>query len=476
MNSVQHLWDPGTFEPVHDGLESRDPLSYPGYREALGRARDAAGSDESVVYGTATVGGHACFVAAFRFSFMGGSMGEVAGERVARAAEEAARRRVPLVLSTETGGARMQEGMRSLVQMPKVVAARIELAGAHVPFIVVLGAPTTGGVLASIGALADVTFAVEGATVGFAGPRVAQRVTGRPLSPDSHTARRALERGLVDAVVPGHEIGTAVARALAVVAPDRAERADAPAAPTGARPDAWAAVEGVRDPSRPRGPELVHGMTNERIVLHGDRAGGVDPAVTATLARVGGRRCVIVALDARKAPGPAAYRTARRAMAVAERLDIPLVTLVDTRGADPGEGSEADGIAWEIASTFEAMLTLGVASLSVVTGEGGSGGALAFATADRLVAYEDAVFSVIAPEGAAEILWRDAARAPEAAAQLRLTAPDLVDLRIVDALVGAPLTPASLRTAVAYHLHDLEAAPGLRAAERRRRWRRRGEP
>jgi acetyl-CoA carboxylase alpha subunit len=181
-----------------------------------------------------------------------------------------------------------------------------------------------------------------------------------------------------------------------------------------------------------------------------------------------------IALDKRFTPGPGGFRKARRCVEIASRLRLPVVTIVDTRGADPSEGSERAGIAWEIARLFETMLTAPVPILSIVTGEGGSGGALAFATADVLLAYESSVFSVIGPELAAEILWKDASRAPEAAGLLRLTAHDLVSLGIADGLLAEPFTAESLVRAVAYHLARLEeaSAPAEElVARRQRRWR-----
>jgi acyl-CoA carboxylase subunit beta len=472
VNRVDHLIDPGSFEAVHDGLESRDPLGYPAYRNALRRARDKAGADESVVYGAARVDGARCIVAAFRFGFMGGSMGEVAGERIARAMEEARARELPFVLWTETGGARMQEGMRSLIQMPKVVSSRVSLRHAHLPFIAVLGNPTTGGVLASIAALADITFAVRGATVGFAGPRVAQSVTGRALSPGSHTAANTAARGLVDAVVDERDVRDQVGRILELLRPDEPAHVEAPRLTERSDEDPWAAVQAVRDTARPRAPDLIAAASDEIFLLRGDRAGGVDDAVVTALARVGGRRCVLIGLDHRHLPGPAAYRTARRALDVAESLNLPVGTLIDTRGADPGEESEAGGIAWEIARTYEAFLTASVPVLAIVIGEGGSGGALAFGAADRLVAYRDSIFSVIAPEGAAEILWRDAGRAEEAARLLRVTASDLARLGVCDDIVDEPLEAGSLRRVLTYHLDRLARGEN-HAEERRSRWRHR---
>jgi acetyl-CoA carboxylase beta subunit len=456
--------------PEDDELASRDPLAYPDYRATLAKARSTTGADESVRAGSAAIGGHAVELAEFEFGFLGGSMGEVAGERLARSIERAARRSVPFVLHTATGGARMQEGMRALVQMPKVVAARIELEPAHLPFVAVLGHPTTGGVLASLCALADVTLAIEGSVIGFAGPPLVEQFTGRSLAPGSHTAGSKYTFGLVDDVVAPAEAPKRVAQVLDVLADDDPEPVpdDDVGSDDPAPLDGWAAVLAARALDRPRGPDLLAGLGDRIVWLRGDRAGTEDLALAAAVVRIFGRRALVLALDRDHAPGPGAFRKARRCVGVACRLGIPLVTLVDTRGADPSEGSEAQGVAWEIGALFEAMLSATVPVVSFVTGEGGSGGALAFATADRLIAVSDSVFSVIAPEAAATILWRDPGRAPEIADGLHLTARDLVDMGIADELMTAPLEARTLAAAIA---RRLDAAPSDLPAARRRRWR-----
>jgi acetyl-CoA carboxylase carboxyl transferase subunit beta len=463
-------YDEGTFETSDSELVSHDPLGWPGY---MG---DEGYRNESVSAGPARIDGREVELALFDFSVMGGSMGEVAGERLARALERAAARRVPFVLRTSTGGARMQEGMRALVQMPKVVAARIELARAHSPFIAVLGHPTTGGVLASLAALADVTVAEAGATIGFAGPRVAEAFTGKPLGGLSHKAETALGSGLVDDVIEPSEMRRYLQRAVATLAADVPEAADPPREddPPSEPEDPWASVERARSAGRPLGFELLLEMADSLIELRGDREGEDDPAVDCAITRVRGRRIVAIALDRERVPGPGAYRKARRCIEIAGRLDLPIVTLVDTRGADPGEHSESHGIAWEIARTFEAMLSAPVPTLSIVTGEGGSGGALAFAATDALLIYRDAVFSVIGPEMTAEILWRDPTRAPEAAALLKPTAAGLLELGIADGILPEPPTAASTGAAIAYHLGRSTtdgAKPEQRVAERLKRWR-----
>jgi acetyl-CoA carboxylase carboxyl transferase subunit beta len=470
--STQPLLDLDSWRPVPDDLSSSDPLDFPGYPGAL-EERKVSPEDESVKAGPGLVSGLDVEYALFDFGFFGGSMGEVSGERLARSMERAAAARVPFLLRTATGGARMQEGMRSLIQMPKVIVARIALAEAQVPFVAILGNPTTGGVFASLASLADVTIAEAEATIGFAGPRVAERFMGHRLPHGSHTAESAFMSGLVDEVVDPDELRDFVTSILMTFLPDKPLEVPPPPEPANERIDEWEAVLRARDEDRPLAHELILEIAESLVVLHGDRVGGVDPAVDIALARIAGRKAVVLALDRQRSPGPAAFREARRAIEIAVRLGLPIVSIVDTPGADPSADSESAGIAGEIARTFQALLSAPVPTLSVVTGEGGSGGALAFCATDVLLAYENSVFSVIGPELAAEILWRDSERGPEAARLLKVSAADLLRLGIADGLVPEPLTPASIENVIAYHLSRLcDAGSGddLRAA-RLERWR-----
>ena len=468
------LADPGSFAPIADPPASTDPLGWPEYGDILDNAKAGSGVDESVRSGPATLDGHAVELALFDFGFLGGSMGEVAGERLARGLERAGDRGVPFVLRTATGGARMQEGMASLTQMPKVTVARRRFAGSGQAFLVVLGHPTTGGVLASVASLADVTVAEAEATIGFAGPRVAESFTGRSLEGDSHTATTAFRHGLVDEVVPVDDVRSYLAQALDVLAPDDPQPVPEPGLPARRQEDPWDLVEAARQATRPSGEELLRAIADPVLPLRGDRSGSDDPALFAAIARIRGRRAVALALEPAHAPGPGAYRKARRCLDIAGRLRLPVVTLVDTRGADPSPASENKGIAGEIATTMDALLNARVPTLSLITGEGGSGGALAFAVTDGLLAMATSVFSVIGPEGAAQILWRDATRAPEAARLLRLASHDLVELGIADALVPDEASPAGLADVLAYHL-DRIASLGdeTRSGARYDRWRRR---
>jgi acetyl-CoA carboxylase carboxyl transferase subunit beta len=442
LHPLQTEWDAD--------LRAGDPLGFPGY--------GGGPSPESVLTGRTD---HYALIEG-RFDVLGGSMGAAHGERVVRAFRRAADARLPVVVLTASGGARMQEGMVSLIQMARTASASAAHAGAGLLSVGVFRSPTTGGVYASYGSLCAVRAAVAGAIVGFAGPRVVELTTGQPLPSDSHTAESALASGWVDAVVADESDAQAEwvegVLGLRTMPPPPLPLAQAVDVSV-SLPGAWGEVVRARDSHRLSPGDLARGVCDSWVELRGPDVS----AASAGLASIGSRRVVVASLG-RAAPVPSDYRLVQRAIALAGRLGLPLLTLVDTRGADPSPSSEADGVAAEIARTLAAMASLPSASVAVCTGEGGSGGALAVAFADRLLMLEHSIFSVIAPEGAAAILRRDAGQAADVAASLRLTALDMVELGIANAIVPegdtAADTASLVKLAVGRHL--AEAQPGER--------------
>lgn len=438
-------------------LKAGDPLDFPGYEQ---RRRSLA--QESVRTGRTA---HYAFVEGC-FDVVGGSMGAAAGEKVVRAYRRAIDQRLPMVVVSRTGGARVQEGMVALAQLARTASAAQRHAAAGLLSLAVYGSPTTGGVFASYGSLVDVRAARRDAVIGFAGPRVAEGTLGIRLPPGSHTARALYDKGLIDELLDNDG-----AAAWVEVAIGRRSRL-LPTRPLPVYVDpgghgAWAEVLRARAPGRPTGLDRAARLCSSWLELR-----GVDPTIRAALATVAGRRCVVVATDRYSSggrPGPDGFRLVQRAVALAGRLGLPVVTLVDTPGADPSPDAEADGLAHEIAGTFAALAACPTPIVSVCVGEGGSGGALALSYADRLLMSEHAIFSVIAPEGAAAILERDATRAPAVAELLKLTSADMMSLGIVDGVIAEG--QAAIDVAVATALD--EAVPGER--ERRfdaatRRW------
>ena len=258
---------------------------------------------------------------------------------------------------------------------------------------------------------------------------------------------------------------------------------------------AWQRTQLARHPKRPHARDYIRVLFDDFIELHGDRLYGDDAAIVSGLARFEGQGVVVIGhqkgRDTREKiarnfgmPHPEGYRKALRLMQLAEKFGKPVLTLIDTPGAYPGLGAEERGQAEAIARNLREMAGLRTPIVAVVTGEGGSGGALAIGMGNRVLMLEYAIYSVISPEGCAAILWGDAARAPDAAESMKITAPDLVRLGVIDAIVPEPVggahrdwdgAAAHLRAALRSHLGDLASKSGdALVAERYEKFRRMG--
>ncbi|MEV8314145.1 carboxyl transferase domain-containing protein [Streptomyces sp. NPDC059900] len=443
--AVAAVTDPDTFEEL-PGAEAKfddgrrdGPLAWQGYGDARARAGERTGERESVVCGTAAVGGTRAVIVSFEFGFLGGSLGERTGDRIEAAHRHAREHRLPVVSLIATGGSRMQEGMRALVQLQRV-ARQSELTGAAgLARIAVLRDPATGGGWATLGAGADLTLALPGSQIGFAGSRV------RPADADpaAYTAQAQLAAGAIDEVVRPAELRAALALRLRLLSAPNTSAAPAPPAP--AEPPAalgrtdlpatgWEAVSRARDPERPRATAYLDAYFTDRAPLRGDRCGGTDPGMLCGFGTHEGRT-IAYAAQCGTATTPAGYRTAARLVRLAGRLGIPVLTLVDTPGAANGAEAERAGAGAAIADLFAAVACSPVPVTSLVIGEGGSGGALALAAPDNLWATPDSYFSVIAPEHAAAILKRGHEEIRSTAEQLRLRPQDLVELGVARGVV-----------------------------------------
>ena len=406
------------------------PIDWPGYREAREAASERTGEDESVVCGTAKIGDAEAVLIAFEFGFLGGSLGQRTGDRIEAAFAHARELRLPVVSLIATGGSRMQHGMRALTQLQRLARAAALTRAAGIPQISVLRDPTTGGGWATLGAGADVVLALPGAQVGFAGSRV--RPDGDPRA---YTAEAKLAWGQVDQVVAEEELGAALERWLRLLTPS-AESAPPPAALRAAASptNGWDAVAAARAPDRARAPEYLDAYFDWREDVSGDRCSGVDAGVTCGFGWRDGR-AIAYAAQCGTATLPAGFRTAARLVRLASRLGVPVLTLVDTPGAANDAAAEQAGAGAAIAELFEAIATAAVPVTTLVIGEGGSGGALAFVAPGSTWMAPDAYFSVTSPEAAAAILKLPATEIPALADRLRLRPQDLVDLGIARAVV-----------------------------------------
>ncbi|MFB6841594.1 carboxyl transferase domain-containing protein [Streptomyces sp. NPDC056361] len=416
-------------------LAGDGPIDWPGYSDAHARAAERTGETESVVCGTGTVCGVRVVLISFEFRFLGGSLGERTGARAAAAHALARTRRLPVVVLPATGGSRMHEGMRALLQLQYLARESALTRAAGLPQIAVLRNPTTGGGWATLGAGSDVVLALPGAQVGFAGSRV------RPpdADPAAYTAEAQLAHGHVDAIVPPDALRAALGRWLGLLT----RPAEGPVPPPralsapGAEPAASGreAVADARHPDRSRAPAYLDAHFTLREEISGDRCGGVDPGMRCGFGQLPDGRTVAFAAQCGTATRPAGFRTAARLVRLADRLGIPVLTLVDTPGAANDPAAEHAGAGPAIADLFAAVATARVPLTSLLIGEGGSGGALALAAPDNLWATPDSYFSVIAPELAASILKRAPEETDATADQLRLRPRDLLDLGVVRGIV-----------------------------------------
>lgn len=413
------------------------PLSWQGYDASRARAAARTGEEESVVCGTARIGGTRAVLIAFEFGFLGGSLGERTGDRLELAYTYARKHRLPVVPLVATGGSRMQEGMLALTQLQCVARQSVLTREAGLPQIAVLRDPTTGGGWATLGAGADVVLALPGAQVGFAGSRV------RPADADpaAYTAEAQVAAGAADAVVRPEALRETLALWLRLLSvSDRSTEAAPPPPFLGTTPlpaTGWDAVRRARSPQRPCADAYLDAYFARRAAISGDRCGGTDAGMACGFGeRAADGRTVAYAAQLGTATRPAGYRTAARLIRLADRLGIPVLTLVDTPGAANDADAERQGAGAAIADLFGAVAAARTPVTTLLIGEGGSGGALALAAPGNTWATPDSYFSVIAPELAAAILKRPEGAVEATADQLRIRPQDLVELGVVRGVVG----------------------------------------
>jgi len=445
---IHHLVDPHTFRAFKLAI----PSGFPDLHRLRLRATHLR---KAVITGTANLAQQSVVIVVFDFRFHGGSMSVDVGETITRALEYATEHPLPIIAIISTGGVRIQEGMPALLQMAKTAQAAQEFRRTGRPFISVLCNPTTGGVYASFANLADILLAEPGAVIGFAGPRVAEALLHTKLPANSHHAESAYANGMIDAIVPRANLRITLSQILALTGPGSSLIRTAPLSLqdyTQAIEDkqhhelnAWETVVRVRRVDRPTALDYIRRVCSNFIELHGDRLHGDDPAMVGGLGQFENQPVVVIAQERgqgeehhRGSAGPDGYRKAERLMHLAERWHLPIITLVDTPGANPGYESERGGIASAIANCLATLIQIRVPTVSLIIGEGTSGGALALAVTDRVLMMEHATFSVISPEGASAILFGDASHASQAAENLGLDARDLLRRGIIDCIVPEP--------------------------------------
>jgi acyl-CoA carboxylase subunit beta len=420
----------------------------------------------AVRWGRASIGASAVVIVCWEFDVLGGSFGELDAGAFLAAVDASIRARRPLISLLRSGGTRLQEGVAGLVGMARATIGMRRLAQAGIPHIAVADQPTTGGVWVTIGSRADVRCAVEGAIVGFAGPRVVEAVTGELPGPDSHTAASAFRAGLVDALIRPDEVTTWLARALTAFESPHVRSVLAPPPPDLPERDGAEQVRAAREQPRPDAASLLDQLLANSVGLR-----GADDTVAVAAGRLAAsdQTVIATAIAARRnlRPTPAGYRLLTRAANLASRLEIPLLTLIDTPGAEPGPAAEREGLAAAIGEAMDAVLACRAATVGVLVGEGGSGGALAAACCDTLLVAPDSYLAALAPEGAARALHRPA---DEVARLYGLRPADLLALGLADASVDGPDSTSFGPAIAAAIAKQSWLEPARRQSARERRW------
>ena len=463
---IRMVADTGTFQEWFTDLETENPLEYPGYEEKIADLQEKTKLHEAVTVGKCMVNGLETVLGVCDARFLMGSMGYVVGEKITRAFERATEEKLPVVLFTSSGGARMQEGIVSLMQMAKTSAAIRKHSEAGLFYLPVLTDPTTGGVTASFAMLGDVILAEPGALIGFAGPRVIAQTIGQKLPEGFQRAEFLVEKGIIDGVVERQELKETVWKLLNIhqdalqyihygdtqnvenlpeIRNSRGKTAECDKKEL----TAWERVEISRSKERPTTLSYVQQVFDDFLELHGDRAFRDDGAVIGGIAMFGGQPVTVIGQQKGKnvkeniyrnfgMASPEGYRKALRLMKQAEKFGRPVVTFVDTPGAACGIEAEERGQGEAIARNLLEMSGIQTPMVSILIGEGGSGGALGLAVTDEVWMMENATYSILSPEGFASILWKDGKRAKEASELMKITAKDLKKLQIIEKVIREP--------------------------------------
>ena len=472
---IQMVIDEGTFEEWDHDLTGGNPVNYKGYPEKVQALQEKTGLKEAVVTGRGKINGRETVIAVCDGRFLMASMGWAVGEKITRAVERATEEKLPVIIFACSGGARMQEGITSLMQMAKTSAALERHSKAGLLYVSVLTEPTTGGVTASFAMLGDIILAEPGALIGFAGPRVIEQTIRQKLPKGFQRAEFLVEHGFVDDIVRREDLKETLGKILEmhegqstdstsenekasyINKDEFSPKSDVAHADINPYLTAWERVQLSRKTDRPSGSDYIEALFTDFMEFHGDRNYGDDRAVIGGIAKFHGRPVTVIVQEKGTntkeniahnfgMPMPEGYRKALRLMKQAEKFHRPVICFVDTPGAFCGIEAEERGQGEAIARNLRELAGLKTPVLSIVTGEGGSGGALALAAGDQVWMLENSVYSILSPEGFASILWKDSTKAKEAAAVMKLTATDLYQKGILEQVIPEPenLTPESL--------------------------------
>jgi len=473
VERLEYTIDEGSFVEFDSSMSSLNPINFPNYEEKIAKLNQQTGLKEAVVTGECTINGERTVIGIMDSNFMMASMGSVVGEKITRAFEHATANNLPIILFTASGGARMQEGIVSLMQMAKTSGAAARHSDAGNLYITVLTDPTTGGVTASFASLGDIIIAEPKVLVGFAGRRVIEDTIKQRLPDEFQSAEFMLEHGFVDMIITRRNMKDVLYKLLkstkgslsALKSEIKSCRVNNSVDKTIEKQQksnisAWERIEIIKNKNRPTLKDYIPMIFDEYFEMHGDRLFADDCAITGGIASFKGQPVTVVGMVKGKnleenkksnfaMPNPEGYRKALRLMKQAEKFNRPIICFVDTPGANCSIEAEERGQGEAIARNIFEMMRLKTPVITIVLGEAGSGGALALAVCDELAMLENSIYSVISPRGFASILWKDTSREKEAAELLKMTANDLVDLHVADHIIPEPIGGAHLNPQLA---------------------------
>lgn len=495
MNPKQRfdlLFDDNSWERLTPPVVSDDPLHFVdrvSYQDRLDDARTETGCYDAITTADGNIGGVPSTVCVLNGLFMMGSMGRAAGDAIVAAMEHAIAERRPFIMVTSSGGARMQENILSLMQMARTTVAVNKLHANGIPYIVLLTDPTFGGVTASFAMLGDIHIAEKGARIGFAGRRVIEQNIREKLPSNFQTADYLYEHGMVDMVVARGDLHDVLAKILAVLTkqarPPKQINISTPPHDASKKirgmgeNEAYDKVLLARNENRPHFLDYINGIVDDWTYLAGDRTFAEDAAMGSGIGFWRGIPSVIIGQEQGRTietrqkhrfgmVNPDGYRKAQRMMRLAEKFNLPIISLFDTAGAFAGREGEERGQSQAVATSIAAGLSVRTPYVAVNVGQGGSGGAIAIGTGDRVLMMENAIYSVIAPESCASILWKDNKFKATASAAMKLTARDMANLNVIDEIIPEPAggahtdwqtTMELLANAVANQITELQKIP-----------------
>lgn len=496
---IKLVADKDSFQEWYTDFPLCNPLDYPEYEEKLAALKEKTHLDEAVCIGEARIENSPVVLGVCDARFLMGSMGHTVGEKITGAFEEATKRKLPVVLFCCSGGARMQEGIVSLMQMAKTSAAVKKHSDAGLLYIPVLTDPTTGGVTASFAMLGDIILAEPGALIGFAGPRVIAQTIHQKLPEGFQKAEFLVEHGILDGIVKREDLKQTLSGLLKLherqkgycqfsnIVLSQEEILQDTRRKKTKEMTAWERVQTARDSKRPVSLDYIKEIFDSFMELHGDRAFRDDGAIIGGLALLDGQPITVIGIQKGRntkenigrnfgMPSPEGYRKTLRLMKQAEKFQRPIITFIDTPGAFCGVEAEERGQGEAIARNLLEMAALKVPVLSIVIGEGGSGGALALGVGNEVWMLENAIYSILSPEGFASILWKDSKKAKEASEVMKITAEDLKKLGIIEQVIpeetaaskeNLPVLCKDMKERMKDFLRRMEGMTGQEIAEHR---------